>query len=177
MQLSCWKKHIEHYITGQDIILLVDMGSLEQIHEKIKGLPNINIGIINNISTALAVDIGMGICSGKHLEEILKQASESTICTYRIINNALKEDAVIFSGENGINTTEKLKELIIKTSGPSIPLKFIAYDYYRLVKNGSRDEIFRQYHVKCIIGLFNPEIEGIPFISLEDIISWMQQKS
>ena len=165
------EKHIEHYITGQDIILLVDMGSLEQIHEKIKGLPNINIGIINNISTALAVDIGMGICSGKHLEEILKQASESTICTYRIINNALKEDAVIFSGENGINTTEKLKELIIKTSGPSIPLKFIAYDYYRLVKNGSRDEIFRQYHVKCIIGLFNPEIEGIPFISLEDIIS------
>ena len=37
--------------------------------------------------------------------------------------------------------------------------------------NGSHDEIFQQYHVKCIIGLFNPEIEGIPFISLEDIIS------
>ena len=39
------------------------------------------------------------------------------------------------------------------------------------MKNGSHDEIFQQYHVKCIIGLFNPEIEGIPFISLEDIIS------
>ena len=47
----------------------------------------------------------------------------------------------------------------------------MAYDYYRLMKNGSHDEIFQQYHVKCIIGLFNPEIEGIPFISLEDIIS------
>lgn len=165
------EKHIEHYITGRDIVLLVDMGSLEQIHEKMKQLPNMNIGIINNISTALAVDIGMGICSGKCMEDILKQASESSICTYRIIHNVLLEDAVIFSGENGINTTEKLKELILKTSGSSIPLKFIAYDYYRLVKNGSRDEIFRQYRIKCIIGLFNPEIDGIPFISLEDIIS------
>ena len=78
---------------------------------------------------------------------------------------------MIFSGENGIDTTEKLKELILKTSATSIPVKFVAYDYYRLMKNGSHDEIFQQYHVKCIIGLFNPEIEGIPFISLEDIIS------
>ena len=105
------------------------------------------------------------------LEDILKRASESNVCTYRIIHNVQKEDAVIFSGENGIDTTEKLKELILKTSATSIPVKFVAYDYYRLMKNGSHDEIFQQYHVKCIIGLFNPEIEGIPFISLEDIIS------
>ena len=49
--------------------------------------------------------------------------------------------------------------------------QFIAYDYYRLVKNGSSDQIFADYQVKCIIGLFNPEIGGIPFIALEDIIS------
>lgn len=58
---------------------------------------------------------------------------------------------MIFSGENGIDTTEKLKELILKTSATSIPVKFVAYDYYRLMKNGSHDEIFQQYHVKCIM--------------------------
>ena len=165
------EKHIERFITCQDVILLVDMGSLEQIHSQMGGLRNLNIGIINNISTALAVDIGLGICGNQKLEDILKRASESNVCTYRIIHNVQKEDAVIFSGENGIDTTEKLKELILKTSATSIPVKFVAYDYYRLMKNGSHDEIFQQYHVKCIIGLFNPEIEGIPFISLEDIIS------
>ena len=165
------EKHIERFITCQDVVLLVDMGSLEQIHSQMRGLRNLNIGIINNISTALAVDIGLGICGNQKLEDILKRASESNVCTYRIIHNVQKEDAVIFSGENGIDTTEKLKELILKTSATSIPVKFVAYDYYRLMKNGSHDEIFQQYHVKCIIGLFNPEIEGIPFISLEDIIS------
>lgn len=165
------EKHIERFITCQDVVLLVDMGSLEQIHSQMGGLRNLNIGIINNISTALAVDIGLGICGNQKLEDILKRASESNVCTYRIIHNVQKEDAVIFSGENGIDTTEKLKELLLKTSATSIPVKFVAYDYYRLMKNGSHDEIFQQYHVKCIIGLFNPEIEGIPFISLEDIIS------
>ena len=69
---------------------------------------------------------------------ILKRASESIVCTYRIIHNVQKEDAVNFSGENGIDTTEKLKELILKTSATSIPVKFVAYDYYRLMKNGSQ---------------------------------------
>ena len=53
------EKHIERFITCQDVILLVDMGSLEQIHSQMRGLRNLNIGIINNISTALAVDIGL----------------------------------------------------------------------------------------------------------------------
>ena len=165
------EKHIERYITCRDIVLMVDMGSLEQIHQEMKHLVNVNIGIINNISTALAVDIGLGICGNMDMEEILKRASENNICTYRIINNVRREDAIIFSGENGIDTAEKIKELILQSSDACIPVQFIAYDYYRLVKNGSRDEIFTNYHVKCIIGLFNPEIEGIPFIALEDIIS------
>ena len=65
------EKHIERFITCQDVVLLVDMGSLEQIHSQMGGLRNLNIGIINNISTALAVDIGLGICgpeAGRHPE-------------------------------------------------------------------------------------------------------------
>ncbi len=165
------ERHIDRFITCRNIVLLVDMGSLEQIHQEIKNLRNVNIGIINNISTALAVDIGMGICGNMDMEDILKRASESNICTYRVIRNVQKEKAVIFSGENGIDTAEKIKELILKASEAAIPMRFVAYDYFQLMKNGSRDEIFNQYEVKCIIGLFNPEIDGIPFISLEDIIS------
>jgi sigma-54 dependent transcriptional regulator of gfr operon len=147
------------------------MGSLEQIHQEMKSLVNMNIGIINNISTALAVDIGFGICNGMDMEELLNEASKNSVCTYRIINNVQKEDAIIFSGENGIDIAEKIKEMILKISDASISVHFIACDYHQLVKNGSKDEIFSQYRVKCIIGLFNPEIEGVPFIPLEDIIS------
>ena len=165
------QRHIERYVTSRDIVLMVDMGSLEQINQEMKHLTNVNIGIINNISTALAVDIGLGILARKEMEEILRSASEHMICTYRIINNVQKEPAIIFSGENGIDTAEKIKELILKSTEAPISAAFIAYDYFRLQKNGRQDEIFRKYHVSCMIGLFNPDIEGIPFIALEDIIS------
>lgn len=89
------------------------MGSLEQIHSQMRGLRNLNIGIINNISTALAVDIGLGICGNQKLEDILKRASESNVCTYRIIHNVQKEDAVIFSGETAL-TQRKAKRADLK---------------------------------------------------------------
>lgn len=165
------QRHIERYIISRDIVLMVDMGSLEQINQEMKNLTNVNIGIINNISTALAVDIGLGILGNQGMEEILRSASENMICTYRIINNIQKEQAIVFSGENGIDTAEKIKELIVKSTDAPVSAAFIAYDYFRLQKNGRQDEIFRKYYVNCIIGLFNPEIEGVPFIALEDIIS------
>ncbi|MBW4847377.1 MAG: sigma 54-interacting transcriptional regulator [Lachnospiraceae bacterium] len=165
------EQHIGRYITSRDMVLMVDMGSLEQINKEIKNLSNINIGIINNISTALAVDIGLGILAGKDMEAILKQASEHNVCTYRIIKNVQKPHAIVFSGENGIDTAEKIKDLIIKSLDTAVAVELVAYDYYRLQKNGLNDEIFRKYQVDCIIGLFNPEIEGVAFVALEDIIS------
>ncbi len=165
------ERHLECYVTCKNIVLLVDMGSLEQIHQEMKHLANKNIGIINNISTALAVDIGLGILGNMAVEEILCRASENNICTYRIINNVQKEDAILFSGENGMDIAEKIKEMLLKISEAAIPVQFIVCDYRNLAKNGSADEVFNQYQVKCIIGLFNPEIQGVPFIPLEDIIS------
>lgn len=165
------EKHIEHYIASRNIVLMVDMGSLEQINEEMKDLSNVNIGIINNISTALAVDIGMGINSGQDMEEILRQASQNNVCTYRVIRNVRKEDAIVFCGEKGLDMADRIKDMILKSFEGPMPVQFVSCDYYRLARNGRQEAVFGTYHVKCIIGLFNPEVEGIPFIALEDMIS------
>lgn len=165
------EKYIERYIANRNIVLMVDMGSLEQINEEMKNLSNVNIGIINNISTALAVDIGMGIASGQDMEEILRQASQNNVCTYRVIRNVKKEDAIVFCGEKGVDMADRIKDMILKSFDGPIPVQFVSCDYYRLARNGRQEAVFGAYRVKCIIGLFNPEIEGIPFIALEDMIS------
>ena len=165
------EKYIERYIASRDILLMVDMGSLEQINQELKCLSDINIGIINNISTALAVDIGSGITSGQDTEDILCQASQNNVCTYRIIRNVRKEDAILFCGENGLDMADRIKDMIQKSFEGPILVQFISCDYYRLARNGRQESVFGTCQVKCIIGLVNPEIEGIPFIALEDMIS------
>ena len=91
------------------------MGSLEQIHSQMGGLRNLNIGIINNISTALAVDIGLGICGNQKLEDIPKRASESNVFAfYRIIHNVQKERRRDLSAEKTVLTQRKAKRADLK---------------------------------------------------------------
>ena len=54
-------------------MLLVDMGSLEDIYEKINPLLECNIGLINHVSTASAIEIGNYIKQGKKAKEIVQE--------------------------------------------------------------------------------------------------------
>lgn len=50
--------------------MLVDMGSLEHLGDELEDLSNVNIGIINNISTGLAINIGYKILSNFSIDLI-----------------------------------------------------------------------------------------------------------
>ena len=51
------------------LYLLVDMGSLEEIYQGIE-YKNIDIALINNVNTKLALTIGHGILQKKEMTEI-----------------------------------------------------------------------------------------------------------
>ncbi|MCY1713402.1 sigma 54-interacting transcriptional regulator [Caproiciproducens galactitolivorans] len=170
------KKHIQKFNVIRDFILLVDMGSLEDIGNEMSDIPNINIGIINNVSTRLAVDVGYKICEGKDMESILKSAGENMTPAYKMIINQKKEEAIIFTSETSTHTAEKMAELFLSSLPGSIPIKIISYNNFKLIQNSGEDGILKKYHVLTIIGTSNPNIQGIPFIALEDIISLKEIK-
>jgi len=55
-------KKLSEYLKGKEsskeIIVLVDMGSLEDIYQRLESVKLMDIGIINNVTTKLALDIG-----------------------------------------------------------------------------------------------------------------------
>lgn len=169
--ISTVERYIQNINFRRDIVLLVDMGSLEDIGEMLTQIPNINIGIINNISTALAVHIGFEIQNEKNLEEILKETCERCVCRYKWIENTKKEDIIIFTSESGKNTADRIRDLFISSLPKKIPVNMISYDYFKLVQNGMKDEIFIKYNVLFISGTFKLEIDNVPFISVEDIMN------
>ena len=67
--------------------MLVDMGSLEHIDEQLTMIDNKNIGIINNVSTRLALDIGESILQGADMESLLRKAAEHSTSTYTLVEN------------------------------------------------------------------------------------------
>ena len=63
----------------KELYLLVDMGSLEDIYKGLH-IENANIGIINNVSTPIALEIGNGIRNNVEMESILQK----TIDAFRV---------------------------------------------------------------------------------------------
>ncbi|MDF2673622.1 MAG: transcriptional antiterminator, partial [Clostridiales bacterium] len=172
---------VEEYIrtvdTSKGIILLVDMGSLEEIYKSLLNVVEGDIGIINNITTQLALDVGNRIILGQPIEQIIKEAVKQNNSKYKFIKSKTQSKSTILTTcMTGIGTAKKIKLLLsecIRTSNTDI----IAYDYYRLKNNGINEDVFKNCNVKLIIGTSNPGVKGVPYLSLEEIITGTGQNT
>ena len=155
----------------REIAILVDSGSLETVHEDFAGLANLSIGVINNASTGLAVEIGTGLLQGMDIQNVISSAAEACPWRYRVIEGRECEDAVLFCSENGSMAAEKVKMLVVQSFEGSIPVHLMACDLGRLMRNGLTDASFARYNVRAVVGTMNPRLPGVPFVPLEDIIA------
>ncbi|WP_421617756.1 sigma 54-interacting transcriptional regulator [Brevibacillus sp. TJ4] len=164
--------YIKDLNTSKGIIILVDMGALEDIHINLDGIVEGTIGIINNITTYLALDTGAKILQGLEVEQIVEMVTVDCQPKYKIIkNHAPKKKAILTTCVTGIGTAQKIKNLLDQSFDDySAELKVIPYDFLQLKNNGNSDPIFKAYQVVAVIGTANPKIEHIPFVALEDIM-------
>lgn len=153
----------------EELLLLVDMGSLEELYKGIC-LENANIGIINNISTKAALEIGNGILQNKSMEEIFKNVLEYHTMNYHIEYNRQKEKVILCSCASGMGTAEKLKQIIQDSLPIGVDIKVKTYNYNDLLEKGKSSVFFDEYHVICVIGTLNPNIERLNFIPIEGFI-------
>lgn len=160
--------------SSKEVIVLVDMGSLEDIYQRLGSVKLMDIGIINNVTTKLALDIGSMILEKMTIQDILREASSHLPYHYKIIKNRVKQDAVLSVCETGIGTAEKISNLMEASLPEQVSISVIPYDYDSLIKSGRSSSIFEKYNILFIVGTKNPKIADIPFISLEEMI---EQKS
>lgn len=154
----------------KNIILLVDMGSLEGIGDVIA--KDVNVGIINNISTSLALNIGMKIQQHYELEELLDEACMENQCRYKVLTQAKKEKAIVFTNDAGMIVSEKLCRLFKDSLPRSIDLKMIEYDFDELIKNKTDDILFRKYDVVLMIKPYSLKLKDMNSVTLEDIMNF-----
>ena len=154
----------------RSMILLVDMGSLEGIAEHLD-CP-MEVGVINNISTGLALDIGMRLSRCEPLETILKSACESYQCRYRILARKQKERAILFTSDISVKISGKLAELFARSLPRPLNIRFIEADYATLQSPQERQVLFDRYEVLILIGPLGFHPENVNTMALEDIVSF-----
>lgn len=169
--LPALREVLDRYAYCRQIVLLVDTGSLEQLLSSFGNMSNRTVGIVNNVSTALALEVGSSLLSNESVAVALPAAVQACSYRYQVTESETRECALVFCSENGTSSAEKIRELVQQSLPTEIPLQMVACPMDRLRKNGVRDAVFSRYEVLGIVGTDDPDVEGIPFVALEDLIS------
>ena len=164
--------HLRRFV--RNLVVLVDMGSLEDVGLGLQGIGNIDIGILNNTSTRLALDAGAAILEGVPMEQLLKCACERSASHYRTIINRRRKDAILFACEAGGNAARRMMQMFRESLPRAVDVDIMTFDFSALVKGGAPDDVFREYNILFISGLFDPGWKDVPFIPVEDIIDIME---
>ncbi len=166
-------KQLNSYISKlnniEELILLVDMGSLESIYTGLN-LRNAKIGIINQVTTSSALEIGSSLLRNETLEVIFDRVANQGAIKYRIENNLRKTPLILCSCMSGMGAAERLREVIMSSLPANSIIKVKSYNYYDLLKNSINDMLFEDGKVICVVGTMNPNIKGLNFIAIEDLV-------
>lgn len=165
------KEYIDTRKKMRDLIILVDMGSLEDIYQQVILEDPINIVIMNNVTIKLALDIGMKVKANLPVKKIMEEVEQQDYRSKALfIENRKKEKAIVTVCATGIATAEKISRLLVESLPPAVAIHVLEYSFDSLMQGGKEASIFEKYDVQFIIGTLDPAVAGITFISIEDVI-------
>ena len=165
------KRYIKGRNVSRDLLLMVDMGSLEHAAEIFEELSNVRIGVIDNVSTKVALSIGEKLMEGMDLEEMLTTVCREETCRFRIIDRSSRKNAVFFVTESGSGLAERMIQLFRSSLTDKMELLLLPYDYRHLLRNLNENEIFSKYNVLFVVSTEKLELKQIPVIPLENMIA------
>ena len=163
---------------GAGVLLLVDMGSLKMFASLIEEETRIPIKVIEMSSTLTVLECARKSIIDKDMENIWYSVQESHINYLDANINTLKdnfkvkeENIIVTTCSTGEGSAVILKEMLLKKIDTKkhkiqiIPLNIDnVQQFYSTVNSlGNKQNII------AIVGTFNPEIFGVPFISISEV--------
>lgn len=163
------KAYIEHLGNMNQLYLLVDMGSLMEVGSQLGECP-FDIGILNNISTMAALELGTLIRQEQPMEDILKTICTSNTCEYRLLRSIDRQKAIICTCASGIGTAARLKTVLENSIPSAANVKIFCTSYEELQTRGHAHNLFKECSVLGVVGSIVPSLPDVPVLGIEDLI-------
>lgn len=161
---------LERYSHCKAVAILVDMGSLERVSEVVGDLANCDVYIVNNVSTALALEVGSALMAHADLGKTLESVAGTCSPRLSLVRGAGRDNAVLFCSESGMEAADRIRRLIGDSTSGELGVRLITADFNDLLRNGDRAQAFSSCKAKAIVGTMDPGIASVPFVALEDIL-------
>lgn len=168
------KLRIKELDSGKGVLLLVDMGSLNNFGPMISEETGIDIKTIDMASTPVVIEACRKSLLGRNLDSIYNSCKELSKfgIQVRAKKKGVKKFLIITACFTGHGGAERLKEIILSSLNNNskidiVPLNIL--DKSDFISNV--EELRKSYKIIAIVGTINIFIEGIPFISAAEILS------
>jgi len=162
--------YLEKVDNSKGVILLVDMGSLNQMYSSIKNHLSGDLLIMNNVTTAIALDVGMKMLQNISFKYIAEQAKSIYTIGVQYFEGIARGNNIIISCMSGLGISDKIKEIINRVINYET-MDIITMDYKNLknlIEENNKDNF---KHTKLIITTSNlPNITNIPWVNVYDIL-------
>ena len=166
------KKYMKYIKKPRELIILVDMGSLEELHSCLSDVKGLKAIIINNVSTRMAMDAGSKIRASVSLDKIAEAVCCENRSTYRLVDNTIPQKAILFCSETGIGAAKRMSELFAASLPKKLNIEFLSVDYRNVLEPKSLQAIFDKYEVLFVVGTQDPKNPNICYVSMEDVIGF-----
>lgn len=169
------KRYLKNTNTSKGLLILVDMGSLLDISEDIKDDVEGDLGIINNITTEMALEAGELILKHDDLQNIMDKIIEHHVTKKTFVPSRQKPKAIVLCCTTGLGTTDKMKALL-QGCLEGLDIDVVEMPHAELSMNGNRCDVFRKYDVQFIITTSKLVISGITTLMLNELIDERGEK-
>lgn len=169
-------KYLEHVNTSKGVIILVDMGSLNQMYSSIKNNLSGDLLIINNLTTSIALDIGLKMVNNRPFKEIVDTAEKGYNINIQYFEGIAKGRNIIISCMSGVGIADKLKDTIAKViSEDTMDLLTMDYKALKSLLDENNEEYFNK--TKLILTTSNLS-EGltVPWINIYDLMGGSEEQ-
>ncbi|CAJ1189770.1 sigma 54-interacting transcriptional regulator [Companilactobacillus nantensis] len=163
------KDLFDSYDTSNGTVMLVDMGSLNQLYSEIKSHLNGDLLVIDNLTTATALDVALKIQSKTAFKTIAAAAESEYEIHSQYYSGYSDKKNIIISCISGLGISEKIKE----TMAPYLPkdIQINTIDYYDLKSNiHQNDNHYFDTTLFVLTTTSLPDDFNIPNINIYDLL-------
>lgn len=163
-------EYIKQVDTSKGIIVLVDMGSLEEMYGKIASFVEGDLLLVNNVSTSLALDIGNKVKHRESMEKILAFNQTLFSVEKKYFEGFSQKPNILISCMSGEGIAVKVKEILQEYIDPA-KVELLTMDYANINQriNKKDHQIFR--NTLAILTTPGFKETELPVITIEGIVN------
>ncbi|CAD5901834.1 sigma 54-interacting transcriptional regulator [Carnobacterium maltaromaticum] len=170
------KQLLKNRDTSHGVILLIDMGSLTQLYTGLKPVLAGELLVVNNLTTAIGLDLGLKIASNMPFKALARTAEEEYTISVQYFEGFSQNKQVIISCISGLGISEKIKAIMSHYLLEDFTI--LTLDYRRLKTSIQTNE--KNYFKETMLVITTttlPKSVDVPSVNIYEILDSIGEAS